>query len=95
MFDFEKPNIVIEEISLLEKEKSNIDNTEYVSNTPKEYYEVDYSLKRGILGYWISYVFVALWNIIEIRFGRPVSIKNMPEEMFRDNTEPNNLLKNE
>ena len=67
-----------------------------IGHYPKiSYIEVDYSLKRRKSGYWITHTYAILGNLIEIRFGRPVSIKNMPEEMFRSDPKPNNLPKSE
>lgn len=57
------------------------------------YKEVDYDLKKTRFGNMISYTYVLLDNLIEIKLSRPTSIKNMPDEMYRNNSHQKKLIK--
>lgn len=41
----------------------------------------------------LSHTYVLLGNMIEIKFFRPVSIKNMPDELYREKSCQKKLIK--
>ena len=55
--------------------------------------EIDYDLKKTRFGNMISHTYVLLGNVIEIKFCRPASIKNMPDEMYREDSQQKRLIK--
>ena len=48
------------------------------------YKEVAYSMKKMRFGYMIIQTYYLLGGMIEIKFGWPVHISNMPDELFRE-----------
>lgn len=48
------------------------------------YKEVAYSMKKMCFGYMIIQTYYLLGGMIEINFGWPVHINNMPDELFRE-----------
>ena len=55
-----------------------------IGNYPEiSFNEVDYSLEETHFGYVVSHTHILWGDMIEMKFYKPVSIKNMPDEMFR------------
>ena len=78
----------------LEKNKKRTLGSICIGQYPeRSFKEVDYSLKKAGLGYVLSHNYVMLGDMIEIKLGRPSSIKYMPEEMWRDEPNQKKLIK--
>jgi len=83
-------------ISIIQMEKSNKKSLGSIctGQYPKvSFKEVDYDLNKTCLGNMLSYTYVLLCNIIEIKFYKPTNIKNMPDEMFREESYSKRLIK--
>ena len=57
------------------------------------YKELEYDLKKTNFGNMLSHTYFLLGGMIKIKFSRPASIKNMPEEMYREEPKRKRLIK--
>ena len=57
------------------------------------YKEIDYDLKKTYFGNMILHTYVFLGNLIQIKLCRPTSIKNMPIEIYREDSHQKRLVK--
>ena len=57
------------------------------------YKELEYDLKKTNFGNMLSHTYFLLGGMIKIKFSRPASIKNMPEEMYREESKQKKLIK--
>ena len=57
------------------------------------YKEIDYDLKKTYFGNMILHTYVFLGNLIQIKLCRPTSIKNMPIEIYREDSHQKRLIK--
>ncbi len=82
------------DIMHLEKSKERMLGSICTGQYPEiSFKEVDYNLKKSCFGYMLSHTYVLLGNMIEIKLGRPASINNMPEEMYREEPKRKRLIK--
>lgn len=57
------------------------------------YKELEYELKKTNFGNMLSHTYFLLGGMIQIKFSRPASIKNMPEEIYREEPKRKRLIK--
>lgn len=82
------------DIMHLEKSKERMLGSICTGQYPEiSFKEVDYNLKKSCFGYMLSHTYVLLGNMIEIKLGRPASINNMPDEMYREESAQKRLIK--